>query len=354
MFLNKKTYIGLFIALIFAGLAMYSNCGGANTGTTGSGLNKQTPFISLWETTTPNETITLPLRQGFQYNMTVVWGDGTSSQITAWNDTDKTHTYAQAGQYTVTMKGIAEAWYFNNSGDKDKILSISDLGDMGWKNFEKAFYGCSNLTTVKGGITSKVTNTSYMFHSAGNAAPDLEDWDTSNVTNMSHMFNATGTSLINPEVWNLSGWDTSKVTNMSYMFSNIYNEIDIGGWNTSNVTNMSHMFLASDINPDVSHFKTSKVTDMTQMFYLSSVNPDMATWNFAKIESMNTMLMGSQLSNVNYTALLKRIHQTRTVNGVTLNATSQYYTSAATARASLIADNAWVISDNGSGGIDPM
>ncbi len=32
------------------------------------------PFVSVWRTTAPSETITLPLRSGFNYNFTVDWG----------------------------------------------------------------------------------------------------------------------------------------------------------------------------------------------------------------------------------------------------------------------------------------
>lgn len=354
-YINKKNCIGLFIAVIFLGLAMYSNCGGKATGTTGSKVTKKTAFVSVWQTTTPNETVTLPLRQGFQYSMTVNWGDDSpQQQITSSNDSNKTHAYAQAGHHTITLKGVAQAWYFNNSDDKDKILSVTDLGDMGWKSFENAFNGCSNLTTVKGGVTTNVTNMAGMFKAAFLADPDIGDWDTSNVTNMSFMFENTGASGPNTGTWDLSNWDTSNVINMSNMFSNLYHAVDLAGWDTSKVTDMSNMFVGAGINPNISHFNTTKVTDMSQMFYLSSVNPNMATWSFAKVADMNSMLVGSQISTLNYTKLLKRIHQTRTVNNVTLSATSQYYDSAATSRASLISSNGWSISDNGSAGPDPM
>ena len=257
--------------------------------------------------------------------MIVNWGDNSSQQqITSWNDSNKTHAYAQAGHHTITLKGVAQAWYFNNSGDKDKILSVTDLGDMGWKSFESAFNGCSNLTTFKGGITTNVTNMASMYKAA--FLPDT----------------------------NIANWYTSNVTNMSNMFSNLYHAVDLTGWDTSKVTDMSNMFVGAGINPNISHFNTAKVTDMSQMFYLSSVNPNMATWSFAKVADMNSMLVGSQISTLNYTKLLKRIHQTRTINNVTLSATSQYYDSAATARASLISSNGWSISDNGSAGPDPM
>lgn len=355
--LNKKTFLGVITAAFCLGLLAYNNCGQTG-GTVGEPLEQRTPFISIWQTTTPNESITLPLRQGYKYNMIVDWGDGSSKEkITSWNDTDKTHEYAEAGQYTITLKGLAEAWYFNNngfslctdssSGDQDKIISIVDLGDMGWKSFEKAFCGCDNLTTVEGGVTSEVTDMSYMFSGSPSVHPDVAKWDTSNVTNMSHMFDGVQAPL------NVTKWNTSKVTDMSFMFSTATSNPDLSQWDTSNVTDMTAMFIAVSFTADISNWNTKKVTSMNQMFYLSSFDPDMATWDFRNVANMTNMLVGSQITNVHYTDLLKRILETRTVNGVTLNATSQYYNSAASARASLITNHGWTISDNGSGGPDP-
>ena len=98
------------------------------------------PFISVWRTSSDNETVTLPLRGGYNYDFTVDWGDGSSSQVTFYDDTDITHTYVVAGDYTVTISGLVEAWYFSNSKDKDKIISVRNLGDVGWKNLEAAFF----------------------------------------------------------------------------------------------------------------------------------------------------------------------------------------------------------------------
>ena len=81
-------------------------------------------FISVWRTTADGETITLPLRSGYTYNFMVQWGDGTSSEVTSHDDADITHTYATAGDHTVTISGTMETIFFSNSGDKDKIISI--------------------------------------------------------------------------------------------------------------------------------------------------------------------------------------------------------------------------------------
>ncbi len=351
---SKLTVPSIVSVFILSGLLAYTNCG-SKSGSSGSSFTQKNPFISVWETTTANETIMLPLREGFKYNMTVDWGDGTELQkITSWNDNHKAHEYVEAGTHTITLKGLAEAWYFNacgttpDTGSEANIISITDLGGMGWKSFENAFCGCENLTTIKGGDTSNVTNMKQMFWGSYNAEPNVKDWDTSKVTNMSHIFD--GVMFVNLDV---SDWDTSSVTDMSGMFSNTSASVDLRNWDTSKVTTMEDMFIAANANSNVSGLDTDKVINMRQMFYLSAVNPVMKDWNFAKVENMSQMLIGSQISTLHYTELLKRVHETRTMDGVELDATAQYYDSADAARTDLIDTNGWAISDNGSAGADP-
>ena len=100
----------------------------------------------------------------------------------------KTHTYATAGDYNLVIEGTLEAWSFNSTGDKDKILSVESFGDLGYKNLSGAFKGCGNLDAFKGGVTSSVTNMASMFYGATNADPDVSSWVVSAVLGMHEMF----------------------------------------------------------------------------------------------------------------------------------------------------------------------
>ncbi len=175
------------------------------------------PFISTWKTTNNNEAITLPLPPDYDYNFKVDWGDGSSSEVTAHDDSDITHTYLEAGDYTLTISGKVEAWSFNNNGSKDKITSVEDMGDVGWKSLEGAFEGCSNLSAVGAGNVSNVTNMSRMFKGAVSIQDvKLDEWDFAHVTDMSEMFSEVSlpTEVYNGMLHRLSETSTKKDINL--------------------------------------------------------------------------------------------------------------------------------------------
>ncbi|MEZ4818736.1 MAG: BspA family leucine-rich repeat surface protein [Bdellovibrionota bacterium] len=251
------------------------------------------PFISKWLIDSAGQSITLPLRSEYSYDFTVDWGDGSPiAEVTSTTDVDITHVYAVAGEYEVTIKGLVESWYFNDSGDKDALIEVIDLGDVGWKNLSRAFYGCSNLVSFAGGNTSEVVDMSWMFYKAFDLeSVDVSSFDTSKVIDMSAMFGSTD-SLV---ALDLSSFDTSMVNSMDSMFysASSLTSLDVSSFDTSNVEFMGYMFaeVQSMITLDLSNFNTSNVIDMDAMFYsaysLTSLN----------ISSFNT-------SNVKYMAFM--------------------------------------------------
>ena len=309
-------------------------------------VNTVMPFISHWRTTTSNETITLPLRAGHDYNFTVNWGDGsTADQITSDTDTDKSHTYSTAGVYTVTITGTVKAWYFNGGGDKNKIIKVIDLGSVGWENLERAFYACENLTTVSGGDLSSVTNMTlafsktnnltvinshgwnvgnvtnmeYTFWGAFSSNPNVRNWDVGNVTNMRAMF--SGATMAQPDVsyWNVenvinmngmfsaanlanpkvTNWNVGSVQNMSFMFNNAYfANPDVTNWNVGEVTNMGNMFSRNSANPNVTNWDVSNVTNMNGMFEVNRVvKPDVSNWDVSNVVDMSNMFFRATMAN---------------------------------------------------------
>ena len=274
-------------------------------------VNTPMPFIFRVRTTSANETFTLPIfnysmSNGVRpvYNFTVDWGDGSSSgPITSEHDSEKIHTYVQAGEYTVTIAGTIQSWDFlSRSTSKDLITEIVDLGDVGWVDLSNAFNRCDNLTSVSGGVLSSVISAENMFaKSFGSSgvfvAVNVQGWDVSNITNMSEMFYSQ-LNLVNLD---LRTWDVSNVTDMQAMFYRIPANMDLSDWDVSSVTNMESLFQSvRSTSLNISTWDVSSVTNMGGMFRGStSVNPNVDSWDVSSVTNMNTIFQEATSANPN-------------------------------------------------------
>ncbi len=213
-----------------------------------------TPFKAKFSINSSDLNLNLNLSSSYTYNFIVHWGDGNSGIVTSSSDSDKNHTYSSEGVYTVTVTGRCPYLSFK---DSLQIIEVTELGDTGWKSFNRMFYDANNLILVNGGVTTHVTDMNYMFYSADAANPDTSNWDTSNVTSMDAMFYSADAA--NPDT---SNWDTSNVTSMDAMFySADAANPDTSNWDTSNVTSMDAMFYsAASFDQDISSWDVSNVT----------------------------------------------------------------------------------------------
>jgi len=249
-------------------------------------------FVTTWKTdnsgVSNDNQITIPTFPGEIYNYTVDWGDGTSdSGLTG----DITHTYTSPGVYTVSISGVFPRIFFNNVGDRQKLLSIEQWGNIVWNSMQRAFLGCSNLDVLAIDVPnlSSASNLAQMFVGCtklvGNAS--FSNWDVSAVNNMFSMFGSA--SSFNQ---NIGSWDVSAVDNMSNMFNGAiaFNQ-DLSSWNVSNVVNMGGMFVdASSFNQDIGNWDVGKVRSMSAMFARASLfNQDIGFWNVSEVVNMQSM-----------------------------------------------------------------
>ena len=105
-------------------------------------------FITTWNTentgTSNNDQITIP-GTGGGYNYELYWVNTASSTQTGTTTvtTDShTITFPEPGIYEVQASGTFPRIYFNNSGDKDKILTVEQWGGIAWTSMAFAFKGC--------------------------------------------------------------------------------------------------------------------------------------------------------------------------------------------------------------------
>ena len=289
------------------------------------------------------------------------------------------HSYASAGEYEVRISGTFPRIYFNDEGDKLKIIAINQWGTQQWTSMRDAFYGARNLAGQASDVPdlSRVTDMYGMFDSAFDFNQDIGSWNVSNVTNMSFMFNTTGAFNQDIGSWDVSSvsnmngmfaetfafnqdignWDVSSVTNMRGMFTSAraFNQ-DIGGWDVSSITNMQNMFTnAAAFNQDIGDWDVSNVTTMTEMFTnATAFNQDIGDWDVSSVTNMTDMFANATLSVANYDALLRGWStidgdETALQTGVTFHGGNSMYCAGTAARNILTDDtgNNWTITADG-------
>ncbi|MEO9893799.1 BspA family leucine-rich repeat surface protein [Aurantibacter sp.] len=310
----------------------------------------QSPFVTTWKTDNPGTSndnqITIPTYPGETYNYSVDWGDG---KITTGEIGDATHTYSVPGTYQVSISGDFPRIYFNSEGDKDKIVSINQWGQIKWKSMQRAFSGCENMNMLSIDIPdlANVTSIDGMFTRCTNfiANESIAEWDTSTITLMGSVFNST---MFNQDIGN---WDTSKVTSMDLMFyhNRFFNQ-DIGDWDVSSLISMVQMFEdAESFNQDISNWDVSNVVYMWDTFYGATLfDQNLASWNVSKVEVFVAFLDYSGLSNENYNNILIGWSQLPTLkNDITLFVTQNQFCEAKDARQKLMDDFGWRFNDGG-------
>lgn len=252
-----------------------------------------------------SDTFTLPCGNLGTYNATIEWGDGTTSTITSYNDPDLTHIYSTPGIYTVKVLGSLPWVFFGGTTiDRQKITLINQWGYNVWSSMRRSFSGCINLDVV---------------------ATDVPN--VSNVVLMDQIFR--GCSSLT-QVPNFNQWDTSNVSTLAYSFENCTNitDFDVTGMDVSNVTNLGYTFAKFGA---------------LNLFGLD-------TWNISSLTQAWYFMFGTVIPTTEYDKVLVSWSNLDPINNVNMNFGASKYTlgsDAETARASLISNDLWTITDGG-------
>ena len=133
-------------------------------------VQDETSFEMLIDTTLGSKTVSIPMIQDGNYNYWIDWGDGfNSTQITTYNDTNATHTYAADGEYTIRLTGTLDRLLF--TGDIAKDLKEVTKSTLTYSSIESMFKNCANLTSIPDRIFSKslnITSASNTFYGCTN------------------------------------------------------------------------------------------------------------------------------------------------------------------------------------------
>lgn len=141
--------------------------------------------------------------------------------------------------------------------------SVSKWDTSAITNMQQVFNNCAAFNQpLHTWNTSRVTTMGSMFAGASSFNQPIGNWDTSRVTAFTGMFN--GATTFNQQI---GGWDTSSATSMSGMFSGsqVFQQT-LAGWNVSNLSSIFQMFVNGRYAQDLSAWDIRKVVSFALTF----------------------------------------------------------------------------------------
>ena len=195
----------------------------------------------------------LPLIAASNINATVNWGDGTSDNITSYNQSETTHTYSSQDTYDITIEGVIDGWQFSDAtvgGDRAKIQLIEKYGTLDIST-NGTFANCTNLNTTATDAPT-ISSTDLLVTFIGCASlttPDFSGWDVSNVTSFDQMFRNC-TSLTEAGINSIAGWDVGSGQDFSTMLRGVPNigSLDLSGWDISSALDLTSFISAGNLS----------------------------------------------------------------------------------------------------------
>ena len=313
-------------------------------------------------------------------------GFTTSLDMSTWNNTS----------------GINSMQYFAYNSPGITSINITGWDTSNVTNMYRVFYGCTSLGEIIGLSTmdiSSVTTAYQMFYNTRslhftnhNFGSSWNNW-AAHTDNFNSFFYRNGYNLSAASrgpVPTVSAWSMPNATgSMANCFKEARYEAGSTltiNWNYPNVTSLSMAFYTIH-GVDTLNINMTTTSALTNMHQLARVSPDLHTivfgsnMDFSGVTTINTAffqisstpttltfdasvdfgaltdigsLVGSgstrKMITASYDALLVRLEATNS-NTVTINVNASQYTggsAADTARAALIADHSWTITDAGA------
>ncbi len=302
------------------------------------------PMIIVVDTTkagSASNTFVLPIIKDTTETVKIYWGDGTNSMGV---NGDNTHVYAASGVYTVKIESkIFGGIYFNNLGDKAKITKIANYGQGVSRLNIGSFYGCSSLLSIDiGNIVSNGVSASNQYRGC-TALTTVPLLNLSSVTNAYAMF-AYCTTLTTVPLFNLSN-----CTSTQSIFYECTSLTTVPLFDLSKVTDASYMFYLCTSLTTVPLFNLSNCTSTHSMFRQCTALTTVPLFDLSKVTNATSMFLGVTLTTQSYSDFLINLATLPLQSGVSFHGgNSKYNPTAATARAYLISNFGWTITDGGA------
>ncbi len=302
------------------------------------------PMIIVVDTTkagSASNTFVLPIIKDTTETVKIYWGDGTNSTGVNGNNT---HVYAASGIYTVKIESrLFGGIYFNNLGDKAKITKIANYGQGVSRLNIGSFYGCSSLLSIDiGNIVSNGADASNQYRGC-TALTTVPLFNLSSVTNAYAMFYQC-TALTTVPLFNLSNCTSTRL-----MFAQCTALTTVPLLNLSSVTNAGYMFYGCASLTTVPLLNLSSVADAYAMFYQCTALTTVPLLNLSSCTNASNMFFGVTLTTQSYSDFLINLATLPLQSGVSFHGgNSKYNPTAAIARAYLISNFGWTITDGGA------
>jgi surface protein len=240
------------------------------------------------------------------------WGDGVK-------DSNDTHTFATAGNYTIQIIGNSTYYSFENKVGKEKLVKLLQWGTNALNSVQ--FIGCTNLIEVPSTLPKSIVDTKKMFQGCTLFNWDISGWEMQNIEIAYNMFD--GATAFNQPIgnWSMHARDMSSMFNdakafnqpLYWSFENA--EILYGMFKgaisfnsyislyqlSDSCRSLGEMFYgATSFNQDISNWRVSYIEDMSLMFYgATSFNQDISNWDVSRTFSYFNFAAGSALTQTN-------------------------------------------------------
>jgi len=245
------------------------------------------------------------------YNATIEWGDGTTSTITSYNDTDLTHVYSTPGIYTIKVLGNLP-WPKFNGTDREKLMSVNQWGYNEWRSMGTSFQGCSNLEIYATDIpnTSLVNTLANAFNGCTSLTTmSLAGWDLTSCTSFGWGYTGGFQSCTSLTSIDFTGCKLNTTSNVQFreVFYNCTSLTTVTGFNTLNTSKVYTMYqtfrgCTSLTSLDMSGMDLSNCSDFRQMFYynisLTSVDVSGVTFRTLGVNFSSTFQATPNLTTI--------------------------------------------------------